>query len=331
MTSTGLRLTLEAVQSKEQYDRYAKTILSFKVLLAWILKTCTDEFREYSIAFIEQNCIEGTPVIGVNAVHQNQPDKADDAIVEASRRIEGLDTENSSAEEERNTFDIRFSATVPGDIVPVELMINIEFQKRSYNLGYPLPKRGIYYCARMLSRQYGTVFVRSDYGSLQKVYSIWICPNVEEVDADTIVSYQIKPSVRHGAANPQKADYDLLDTTVISLTQDFRNSGSKIIRLLGTIFMPLVSLAEKEKTLEDEFGIPMTEDLKEALDDMCNLSDGILEFGINKGLLEGDRLRLEEDARGMYAEGLKPDVIARIQKVSVDVIEGILGVQHTPC
>ena len=64
---------------------------------------------------------------------------------------------------------------------------------------------------------------------------------------------------------------------------------------------------------------------------MCNLSDGILEFGINKGLLEGDRLRLEEDARGMYAEGLKPDVIAKIQQVAVDVIEGILGLQHTSC
>ena len=107
--------------------------------------------------------------------------------------------------------------------------------------------------------------------------------------------------------------------------------------------MPMVSLTEKEKTLKDEFGIPMTEDLKETLDDMCNLSDGILEYGINKGLeegrkegrlegrMEGDRLRLEEDARGMYAEGLKPDVIARIQKVSVDVIEGILGLQHASC
>ena len=42
---------------------------------------------------------------------------------------------------------------------------------------------------------------------------------------------------------------------------------------------------------------------------------------------EGDRQRMEEDAKGMYAEGIKPDVIARVQKVFVDVIEKILGLQ----
>jgi len=44
-----------------------------------------------------------------------------------------------------------------------------------------------------------------------------------------------------------------------------------------------------------------------------------------EGEKKGDRQRMEEDAKGMYAEGIKPDVIARIQKVSVDVIEKILG------
>ena len=46
-----------------------------------------------------------------------------------------------------------------------------------------------------------------------------------------------------------------------------------------------------------------------------------------EGEIKGDRQRMEEDAKGMYAEGIKPDVIARIQKVSVDVIERILGLQ----
>ena len=35
--------------------------------------------------------------------------------------------------------------------------------------GYPLLKRGIYYCSRMISGQYGTVFVKSDYGKIKKV------------------------------------------------------------------------------------------------------------------------------------------------------------------
>ena len=48
----------------------------------------------------------------------------------------------------------------------------------------------------------------------------------------------------------------------------------------------------------------------------------------NEQMKKGDRQRMEDDAKGMYAEGIKPDVIARIQKVSVDVIEKILGLQQ---
>ena len=50
--------------------------------------------------------------------------------------------------------------------------------------------------------------------------------------------------------------------------------------------------------------------------------------GEARGEARGARSQMEEDAKGMYAEGIKPDVIARIQKTTVDVIEGILGLQH---
>ena len=42
---------------------------------------------------------------------------------------------------------------------------------------------------------------------------------------------------------------------------------------------------------------------------------------------EGDRQRMERDAKGMYAEGLRPEQIARIQGVPVETVEGILGLQ----
>lgn len=52
----------------------------------------------------------------------------------------------------------------------------------------------------------------------------------------------------------------------------------------------------------------------------------IVSYGNDKKR-EGAREQMEDDAKGMYAEGLKPDAIARIQKVSVDTIEEILGLQ----
>ena len=50
--------------------------------------------------------------------------------------------------------------------------------------------------------------------------------------------------------------------------------------------------------------------------------------GEASGVAKGDRQRMEKDAKGMYEAGLKPDAIAKIQEVSVDVIEGILGLQR---
>lgn len=289
VSSTGFKLTLETIQSKAQYDRQAKSILSFKVLLAWILKSCAEEFKDYTISFIENQCIESDLLIGQEAVHQNQTEynEGERLKTDANLQIDGRDTESSMTDEGRNTFDIRFTAIVLGTDKTVELFINIEFQKRSFDLGYPLPKRGLYYCARMISKQYGTVFVHSEYGKLRKVYSIWICPNTDIQEADSIISYRIAPKVCHGTVNPEKEEYDILDTTIISLTKDFMSSNNAVIRLLGTIFMPQITLAEKEKILEDEFQIPMTEEWEETLGDMSNWSDGIFEMGEKEGEIIG--------------------------------------------
>ena len=49
--------------------------------------------------------------------------------------------------------------------------------------------------------------------------------------------------------------------------------------------------------------------------------------GRAEGRAEGARERMEVDARGMFAEGLDPEVIARIQKVPVDEIRQILNLE----
>ena len=49
-----------------------------------------------------------------------------------------------------------------------------------------------------------------------------------------------------------------------------------------------LSPEEKEKVLADDFQIDSTEAMKERLDIMCNLSLGIEEKGIAKGMAEGE-------------------------------------------
>ena len=46
---------------------------------------------------------------------------------------------------------------------------------------------------------------------------------------------------------------------------------------------------------------------------------------LSQGLSRGDRQRMEKDARGMYKEGIAPDIIARILKTTVEDVDGILG------
>ena len=71
-------------------------------------------------------------------------------------------------------FDVKFRSILPEDGGKnISIIINMEMQKKD-NPGYAVVTRGIYYSARMISEQYGTVFKKSEYQKIQKTYSIWI-------------------------------------------------------------------------------------------------------------------------------------------------------------
>ena len=55
------------------------------------------------------------------------------------------------------------------------------------------------------------------------------------------------------------------------------------------------------------------------------MSGKVLDYEAKRIRNEADRIRMEKDAKGMYEEGLKPDAIARIQDISVEAVEAILG------
>ena len=74
-------------------------------------------------------------------------------------RIETLQNEDKSETESTVTFDVRFTVLAPDSGEEIKLIINLEAQN-DFHPGYPLIKRGVYYCARLISSQYGTVFVK---------------------------------------------------------------------------------------------------------------------------------------------------------------------------
>ncbi len=148
----------------KRYDASAKQLLSYRYALAWILKGYIPEFAEYEIEDIANVYIESEPEVSQTVVHQNE-------------RIQGQNTEDSTLDEGTVFFDIRFSAYAPKQGENIRVIIDVEAQNNA-NPGYDLWKRAEYYCARLISAQKGTVFTKSEYSKIQKVYSIWLLPNV---------------------------------------------------------------------------------------------------------------------------------------------------------
>ena len=174
----ALARRLDTAGDKARYDKACKSLLSSVQILARILKYCVSEFRECDIKDIEEQYIEGEPIISKREVHQD----------EQGEFIQGMDTEDSSMTEGTVYFDIMFYVLLPNSDKRVRMIINVEAQNK-FDPGYPLIMRGIYYGSRMISSQYGTVFDKSHYEKIEKVYSIWICPDPPVDRKNTIVKY----------------------------------------------------------------------------------------------------------------------------------------------
>jgi hypothetical protein len=72
---TGLANNIDTADQEAQYDNCVKKLLSNRLVLAWIMKECVAEFKQYSVAQIAKDCIEGEPQVSKIAVDQDVLDK----------------------------------------------------------------------------------------------------------------------------------------------------------------------------------------------------------------------------------------------------------------
>ena len=70
------------------------------------------------------------------------------------------------------------------------------------------------------------------------------------------------------------------------------NEMYELHRLLGALLSQELTINEKLNILGKEYEIPMDENFRKDVSVMCNLSQGIEEKGINKGIKEGTLLTL---------------------------------------
>ncbi len=254
------------------YDESCKKVLANKYILAWILKSCVQEYEDCSIKDITEKYIEGNPEISKTAVH----------VDESAEFITGTNTEDASINEGVTTFDIKFMSLLPEGSKEIDMIINVESQNDFYP-GYPIVKRGIYYTSRMISGQYGTVFVKSEYDKIKKVVSIWICTDPPNYRKNTITDYHIQEESIIGDVKEKASNYDLMKVVMVCLGDDKESNG--LLKMLNVLLSGSMQPADKKKILKDEFDIPMTKELKEGVDDMCNLSIGVFKEGMDEATL----------------------------------------------
>ena len=308
---TYLAHTIMQTDYEARYDRAAKKLLANKLVLAHILKDCVKEYQACSIMDIAQKYIEGEPEVGTTGVNMDdsnspeQPDiKPETVVTQAAEaqamntqvtKVQGMGNEDISQNEGTVYYDVRFNAIAPSteEHGNIRLIINAEAQNR-FKLKYPLTKRAVYYGSRLISAQHGTVFTKSDYQKLRKVYSIWICVNPAKRFRNTITRYSLKPETIIGNAVEAPENYDLINIVMVCLGKMEEWNDNNLIKFLGVLFQNELSARAKKDILERDFNIPMTETFESEVDDMCNLSQGVAEEAMQKGIEKGIQKGIEQ-------------------------------------
>lgn len=285
-TATEVGKIVYNEETRQKLDNAIKRVLSLKIILAWIMIGCIEEYTGMT-AEEAAEYIEGEPHVSGVPVHTSAPEL-----------VHGLDTVDKKSGEKTVLYDICFTARLPGCDDNIGLIINIEAQN-DFHPGYPLTKRGLYYCARMLSAQFNRDFTEGDYGNLKKVYSIWICPHAPDNRDNTIVRYRIREDALLGSPPEEKKEnYDLLSLIFICFNDRHMaeraneplsgNPAKDVSRLLGVLLSQEVESPDKRRIVEKEYHMPLTKTVNEEVLGMCNLSQGIYDAGVKKGEMRGE-------------------------------------------
>lgn len=275
-------------ENMEKLDASCKKMLSFKSILAWILKTCVKEFKDVSLKDIEEKYIVGTPEISQTPVHRDEELRENEVSADTdTERIEGTRNEDSTLKEGTAVFNIKFEVVNPKRTDEViTMVVNIESQAQYYT-GYPIIKRAVYYSGRLLSAQYGTVFTNSHYEKVKHVVSLWVILNPPDYRKNTINLYSLHETNLLGDFAEKEEDFDLITVGMISLENEDDRNSKGLVRMLSILLSSEIDVADKKRRLHDEFDIAMTKEMEKEAENMCDYSKMVEDKGIAKGIVEG--------------------------------------------
>ncbi len=150
-------------------------------------------------------------------------------------------------------------------------------------------------------------FEDTHYGVIKKVYSIWVCANPPKYRKSTISRYAVREENLVGEVSEKKENYDLLTVILICLGDSGDEKYAGILKLLDVLLSSEKEPEEKKSILRDDFGIKMTKELESGVSELCNLSKGIEEKGIQKGIEKGIQKGIQK--------GIREGILASIQNL----------------
>ncbi|MFR7901978.1 MAG: hypothetical protein ACLU32_00490 [Eshraghiella crossota] len=306
--NTEIANAVNAAGDKAQYDTRVKRLLAQKSILAHILVKTVDEFKGMKPEDVVKY-IEGEPSISVVPV---EPGLANMEKTDATgQRIVGLNTENAEINEGLVRFDIIFYVRMKNGLS--QIIVNIEAQKDEPT-EYKILNRAIFYVSRLISSQKERDFVNTNYDDIKQVFSIWICMNM---DYNSLSHIHLTKDEMLKPCN-WKGNLDLLNIVLIGITNEIPEHDEKyeMHRLIGALLSSELKEQEKLDIIEHEYNIPVSQEFREDVRIMCNLSTGIEEKATEK--------TSEKFILNMYKKGYTLDQIADVAETGVDEVKAII-------
>lgn len=310
--NTEIANAVNAAGDKAQYDTRVKRLLAQKSILAHILVKTVDEFKGMKPEDVVKY-IEGEPSISVVPVepglaNMEKPDAA-------GQRIVGLNTENAEINEGLVRFDIIFYVRMKNGLS--QIIVNIDAQKDEPT-EYKILNRAIFYVSRLISSQKERDFVNTNYDDIKQVFSIWICMNMDDNSLSHIHLTKdelLKPC-------NWKGNLDLLNIVLIGITNEIPEHDEKyeMHRLIGALLSSELKEQEKLDIIEHEYNIQISQEFREDVRIMCNLSTGIEERATERATEKTS----EKFILNMYKKGYTLDQIADVAETGVDEVEAII-------
>ena len=301
--NTEIKNAVNAARDMAQYDENAKRLLGNKSILAHILTSTVEEFRDMNPADVE-GYIEGEPCISSVPVEPGLTN-----IKQGGKRLAGLNSESVDVNEGVVRFDIVFYVRLKDGVS--QIIINIEAQKDAPS-GYSILNRGIFYACRLISSQKERDFVNTNYDDIKCVYTIWICMNMPENSLDY---YQLANRKVLGSRT-WEGKQDMINIVLIGLAKDLPMHDEKyeLHRLLVALMSKQLTTSEKLNIIEKEYKIQVNDTLRKDVSVMCNLSQGIVDETLEKVVLN------------MHKLGYTSEQIAKAVEMSKEAVERIIEV-----